>query len=220
MLLGHYSSAFAAKALVPRVPLWSVLLAAQLVDIFWVLLVLGGVEHVRLVSDLPSNPLDLYDMPYTHSLVATVAWSLLAFAAARRALGLERLAASAVAAVVASHWLLDLVVHRPDLPIGFGVKVGLAMWNYPVPAYLLEIVLIVASAVLAVRANTLAGRALTRWVALTGGLVLLQTGASFGPFPSSLPAMILPAFLVYLLIPCLGAFVERWGGAEGRAEAR
>jgi len=153
MFAGHYSAAFATKSAVPRVPLWTVLLAAQLVYILWVLFVLGGLEHARLVPELPSNPLDLYDMPYTHSLVATLVWSVVAFVAARRALGLERSGVLAVAAAVASHWLLDLLVHRPDLPIGFGVKAGLAMWNHPVPEYLLEVGLIVVSAGLAIRSN-------------------------------------------------------------------
>src|SRR5438128_12162196 len=72
LFVGHYSPAFVAKAAAPRVPLWTLLLAAQFVDILWSLCVFAGIEHVRLVPGLPSNPLDLYHMPYTHSLLATV----------------------------------------------------------------------------------------------------------------------------------------------------
>jgi hypothetical protein len=114
LFVGHYSAAFAAKAAVPRVRLWIFLLAAQFVDILWVTFVVAGVEHVRMVATLPSNPLDLYHMPYSHSLLATVFWSGFAFAGARFVLGLDRVAAGAVSLVVASHWFLDLLVHRRD----------------------------------------------------------------------------------------------------------
>ena len=145
MLAGHYSAALVAKAVAPRAPLWSLFAAAQLVDIAWALLVLGGIEHFRLDPTLPSNPLDLYHMPYTHGLPATFVWAGAAYLAARLWLGDSR-AALAIAAVTASHWLLDWVVHRPDLPLwGDAHKVGLALWNRPWLAWWLELAFIVAS---------------------------------------------------------------------------
>ena len=90
MFAGHYSSAFVAKASHPRVPIWCLLAAAQFVDILWGLFVLTGVEHVRMAPELPSTPLDLYHMPYTHSLVGALFWSVVAFLGARRFLSLDR----------------------------------------------------------------------------------------------------------------------------------
>src|SRR5437879_11558326 len=81
-------------------------------------------------------------MPYTHSLVAALLWSLGAYVAYRaiRAFGASHRAALLVALAVFSHWVLDLVVHRPDLPLYDNVaKVGLGRWNYPAPAFLLEV---------------------------------------------------------------------------------
>ena len=217
MFAGHYSSAFAAKAATPRVPLWILLVAAQFVDILWGPSVLVGLEHARLVPGLPSNPLDLYDMPYTHSLPATFVWSALAFVAARKVFGLETAGAFAVSATVASHWFLDLLVHRPDLQVSFGPrKVGLGLWDYPVLAYLLEVVVIAVSVWLCIRSCDVAGRRLRPWLAFAAGLVALQTAVSFGPLPTSLSGMVVPAFALYLVIPWIGARVER-SGLEVRA---
>ncbi len=210
MFVGHYSSAFVAKAAAPRVPLWALLLAAQFVDILWDLCVFAGIEHVRLVPGLPSNPLDLYHMPYTHSLLATAVWSGVGFVAAERVLGVSRRDAGIVAAVVASHWFLDLLVHRADLPILYGEpKLGLGIWNYPVAAYLLELAVTGASAWLYLRGSALTGRKARAWLGFAAGLMLLQTATSFGPLPSSVTAMVSSVLLLYLLIPWIGARVER-----------
>lgn len=216
MFAGHYSAALALKAVQPRVPVWTLLLGAQFVDILWGLLVLADVEHFRLVPTLPSNPLALEHMPYTHSLVATVFWSAVAFAVARRALNLPGAGAAAVAAVVASHWFLDLLVHRPDLPLVFGPpKLGLSLWNHPLPAYLLEVVLIVASAWLCVRALGVGGRSLRMWLGFAAGLLLLQTATSFGPLPTSVTSIVLSSLGLYLVIPWIGNRVERTGSRAG-----
>jgi hypothetical protein len=210
MFAGHYSSALVAKAAAPRVPLWTLLIAAQFVDILWVIFVFSGLEHARLVPGLPSSPLDLYYMPYTHSLLATCFWSAIAFVVAQNGLRLGNGAALVVAATVASHWFLDLLVHRPDLPIAFGArKLGLGIWDYPVPAYLLEVLCIVVSMWLCVRSCGVTGRRLRPWLGFAGGLVLLQTATAFGPLPTSLTGMLVSALALYLLIPWVGARVER-----------
>jgi len=210
MFIGHYSAAFAAKAAKPRIPLWVLLLAAQFVDILWAVLVLVGIEQVRLDPALPSNPLALEGIPISHSLVATFLWSALAFAAARRALGLGTAAAWVVAATVASHWVLDFLVHRPDLPVFFGSwKVGLGIWNYPIPAYLLEIALISASAWFCARSYRACARGPRPWLVFAAGLLALQTAISFGPFPTSVAGMVIPALFLYLALPWIGAQVER-----------
>jgi hypothetical protein len=210
MFAGHYAASFVAKAAEPLAPLWALLLAAQFVDILWGVFVLTGIEQARLDPSLPSNPLDLYHMPYTHSLVATLVWAAVAFALARRWLGLASSAALAVAATVMSHWFLDWVVHRPDLTLAFaGTKLGLAIWNHPIAAFSLEVALVVGSVWLCVRACGIAGRELRRWLGLAAVLVGLQTAQSFGPLPTSLTSMIGSALVVYLAVPWLGSRVDK-----------
>src|ERR1700704_778861 len=95
-------------------------LAVQWIDVMWSIFVLLGLEKVRIAPGITaSNPLDLYYMPYTHSLVAALLWSLGAYIAYRgiRAFGGSHRAALLVAVAVFSHWVLDLLVHRPDLPL-------------------------------------------------------------------------------------------------------
>src|SRR5882724_9023831 len=115
MFVGHYGVSFAAKRSAASVPLWVLFIAVQLLDVAWAPLVLLGVEKVRIVPGITAtNPLDLYYMPYTHSLVAAIAWSILAllvFKVFSRHDGWS--AAAIVGAAVFSHWVLDLLVHRP-----------------------------------------------------------------------------------------------------------
>ena len=139
MFVGHYAASLAAKAIEPRAPLWSYVIAAQAIDIGWAGLLMAGVEKARIDPSLPGSTLDLYHMPFTHSLPAVVLWSLAGLLLAR-ATRLPWGAAIAIALVVFSHWLGDLLGHRPDLQIWFGgTKVGFGLWNYPVPEQAVEI---------------------------------------------------------------------------------
>lgn len=220
MFVGHYSAALAGKALEPRVPLWVMLLAAQLVDVAWVLLVLLGVEKLRIDPALPSNPLDLYHMPYTHSLLGTGVFAGAAALATLRLPGLGgvRRAGLAVAVVVASHWLLDLLVHRPDLTLwGTSPRLGLGLWDAPAAAQLLELACLVAAATLyGVRLGR-RGRALLPLAAGVGALALLQLIAPSWPIPPSPAALVLLLLLVFATVVFVGWRAER-AGATASAE--
>jgi hypothetical protein len=133
MFIGHWAPALAAAAIAPRAPrLGALFIATQLVDWAFFGLLLIGVENMRVVPGITAmNPMDLYDMPWTHSLAGSACWAA-AFAVLiwiwRRDAGFALLAG----AVVLSHWLLDLLVHRPDLTIaGDPPKLGLGLWNAP-----------------------------------------------------------------------------------------
>jgi len=144
MFIGHYAPALAARAL-PNAPgLAAGFIAVQLIDVGFMTLTLFDIEKWALNLSLPGlNPLDLYFMPYTHSLLATAIWGL--------AFGLvyalfvpagKRLAGGIIIfALVVSHWLLDLPVHRPDLGlIGDDAhKYGFSLWNWPLIAAPLEL---------------------------------------------------------------------------------
>jgi hypothetical protein len=180
-LAGHYSAAFLAKSLEPRLPLWILAIAVQLIDVLWALFVLAGVEHLRVDPSLASNPLDLYDMPYTHSLLGALAWAALA-AAAVFAWRREWLATLAVAAAVASHWLLDWIVHRPDLLLwGGSAKHGLGLWNLPVVAFGAESLLLIASAWWLLRSRDGDRRLRRGVIAIVSALLVVQVALTVGP---------------------------------------
>jgi hypothetical protein len=135
MFIGHFALGFAAKPLVPRTSLATLIVAAQLVDLIWPILLLLGIEHVRVAGG--TNPflvLDFVDYPWTHSLLMGVVWAA-AFALAYRARTGYARGAAVCGALVLSHWVLDFVTHRADLPLvpGAGVRVGLGLW-FSVPA--------------------------------------------------------------------------------------
>lgn len=187
MTIGHYAASFIAKRLHPAIPLWGLFLAAQVVDVAWSLLVLGGVEHVRVRPETWGfAALDLYHMPFTHSLIpATVGWAVVGAAAATSGPRTRHLrwAALTVAAVVASHWLLDFVVHRPDLPLVLAgpPKAGLALWDTPVIAFVLELVVFVASLAWYGAYASNHGRPPKRLIIFGIVWSVLLAGFSFGP---------------------------------------
>jgi hypothetical protein len=140
MFIGHYAPAFVA-ATSPKSPrLGALFVAAQLVDIAFFSFLILGVEHMRLTPLATAmNAMDLYDMPWTHSLVGAIGWGV-AFAIIVRLLRGSWTAGVIGGAVVVSHWLIDLLVHRPDLTLaGSPPRLGLGLWNYPVIEIPLEV---------------------------------------------------------------------------------
>ncbi len=194
-------------------PLWAYLLAAQLVDVAWALLVLAGIEQVRLDPSLPSNPLDLQFMPYTHSLAATAVWGAAAGLVAARVRGLGGTARAGVAVglVVASHWGLDLVVHRPDLTLwGAPPKLGFALWDAPPIAFALEVALLVGAAAYCAVRGGLSPRGVRAIAIGAGGLVVLQTVVTLGPVPASVPVFAVSTLAVFLAVAYAGLRGECW----------
>ena len=211
MFIGHYSASFVAKAIAPAVPLWLLLVAAQCVDIAWGVLILIGVERATFDATLLSNPLVLQHMPYTHSFVAAIVWSLIAFAIANKAFRFAAGESFVVALVVASHWFLDLIVHRPDLPLLTNApKLGLGLWNYPLVAYGLEVLLLIIAVWFCVRAMPVRSDRRRFWYGFALLLIIIQTMTSFGPIPPTLTAMVASALALYVLIPYAGRWVERY----------
>src|SRR5919206_3052204 len=131
MILGHYGLAFAAKRVAPRTSLGTFAFAAQWLDELWPILVLAGIERVGVAPGLmPANPLDFEYYPYSHSLAGAIVWGVL-IGGICYAMRRDRRSATVVGLLVLSHWILDLPMHRPDLPLwpGSAVRVGLGGWR-------------------------------------------------------------------------------------------
>jgi hypothetical protein len=149
MFVGHYGPAFGAKAISKTIPLWLLFIAVQWMDVIWSILVALDIEKLRIVPGFTeSNPLDLYYMPYTHGLIGALSLSIIFGLVAQMMLrGTWREIFLVVASAVFSHWLLDLVVHVPDLPlIGDSMKVGFGLWRHVRISLSVEIATLVAGA--------------------------------------------------------------------------
>jgi hypothetical protein len=130
MFIAHFGVGFSCKAAAPRTSLGSFFLAAQFIDLLWPSFLLLGLERVRIQ---PGNtlvtPLDFSYYPFSHSLAAVVVWAIL-FGLVYQLVQRYRRGALLLGLAVVSHWVLDFVVHRPDLPLAFGrLKVGLGLWS-------------------------------------------------------------------------------------------
>jgi hypothetical protein len=205
MFIGHFAVAFAAKRVAPSVSLGTLFLAAQLADLVWPTLVLLGVEVVKIHPGITAmTPLEFVHYPWSHSLVALAAWAvLLALAVGWRHGRAAPRIALVVGAVVLSHWVLDVVSHRPDMPLTLAgpARLGLGLW-YSVPATLVvEItmfLLAVRSYASTTRADDRVGRGAL--LGLVAFLLLVYLGSAFGPPPPSTAAVAWSAEAIWLLV--------------------
>jgi hypothetical protein len=210
MFIGHYGPAFGAKAAVARVPLWVYFIAVQWLDVIWSSLVLLGVEKVRIVPGFTQgSALDLYFMPYTHGLIGALALSVIfggivaLFFRAHRAPVFF-----AIAAAVFSHWLLDLVVHMPDLWIWGNVKIGFGLWRWLWISLPLELASLFIGAWLYARFVPARGRGnLWLWL-FVAAMAAVELYGVFGPPPPTPVAEAHTALLAYGVLAALAAIVD------------
>lgn len=213
MFVGHYAAALAARAAEPKAPLWSYVAACQLLDIGWGGLIMTGAEKFSVDPALPGSPLELYHMPFTHSLPGALAWSVGGALLARGLLKTPWRASVFVGLAVFSHWALDFLVHRPDLELWFGgQKVGLGWWNWPVPEATLEMGLLAAAG--AAWAWVRAREGLSVWPAAAFLLVLtaVQIASKLMPMGSDPVQTGGMAIGIYLAVAAVAWLVERRSG--------
>lgn len=204
MFIGHYAVGFGARAAAPRPSLGTWFLAVQWLDVIWPPFVLLGWEQVRIdPGNTTLTPLDFVHYPYSHSLLAAALWGAV-FALVYRLRRGGRWAPLGLWGAVMSHWVLDWLTHRPDLPLypGGTVRVGLGLWNHPVPAVVLEAGLFIVGLGLylrTTRARDRTGRyALWALVAL---LLVVYVGNLFAPPPPNATAVAISALALWLLVP-------------------
>ena len=192
MFLGHFGIGLAAKRFAPRANLGALFFAAQFADLLWPSLLMLGVESVVIAPGVTVvTPLDFQHYPLSHSLLAGALWAALVGGGYFLLRGYRR-EALVLALLVLSHWLLDALVHRPDLPLTpFGAtRVGLGLWNSLAATLLIEVSILAGGGWLYARA-TRARDAAGRWglYGLLAFLLLIQAANLFGDPPPSAAAI-------------------------------
>jgi membrane-bound metal-dependent hydrolase YbcI (DUF457 family) len=203
MFLGHYGLALAAKRVAPRESLGATVTASQWVDLLWPIFLIVGWEQVRIVPGLmAASSLEFVHYPITHSLLAVVGWAILIggvyFLFTRRMTG-----SLVLGALVVSHWLLDLLVHEPDLPLwpGSDILLGGGLWNSLPLTLILEFGLFFGGLALYTRA-TAPRDGVGRWGLWTMILVLaLFYLSSFAAPPPSETALAYGGLSLWVFVP-------------------
>ncbi|MGA9407599.1 MAG: hypothetical protein WBW71_10745, partial [Bacteroidota bacterium] len=203
MFIGHFAVALGAKKAAPKVSLGTLIMAAQFVDLLWPIFLLIGVEHVRISpGDTAYTPLAFYDYPVSHSLLTGIGWAII-FGAVYYAVRRSARNALILAGCVISHWFLDLIVHRPDLPIVPGMKtyVGLGLWNSVPATVIVEGALFVVGIVLYLRSTAPIDRTgkYSFWSFIVF-LVFVAIGNIVGGPPPNVTALAIVAMSVWLLV--------------------
>jgi membrane-bound metal-dependent hydrolase YbcI (DUF457 family) len=211
MFIGHFALGLAAKKAVPDAPLPVLLTAPELPDLLWPIFLLTGTETVRIVpGSTRFTPLEFVSYPWSHSLLMTAVWGALfggiLWLATRRAS-----IAAVVFGLVVSHWVLDWIVHRPDLPLTpWGrTKLGLGLWNAPPATLAIEGTMFAVGVALyarTTRPRDHVGR-YAFW-ALVAFLIASYLGAAFGPPPPDVRTLAYGSLALWLL-PVWAWWIER-----------
>jgi hypothetical protein len=213
MFVGHYAASLALKTLEKRASLGVLFLAVQFVDILFFPFVLLGIERMNIVEKFTqSTHFELEYMPYTHSLIGSLFWAGAAYALFRWGIVKNKSVAMVVALAVFSHWLLDLVVHTPDLPLwsDTSLKLGFGLWNNAVMTYALEAVLLLSALWLYLKSTTsvsLVGKyGMGIFVIL---LLLINVMNIFGPFQGdSMLVLAISALTSYFLFAAVAFWLD------------
>jgi len=141
MFIGHFGVGLAAKKAAPKASLGTLFLASQFIDLLWPLFLIFGIEKVNIdPGNTLVTPLDFIHYPYSHSLIAVLIWALI-FGTIYFLIKKDFKISIWLGVLVLSHWILDFITHRPDLPLNFGSSsplVGLGLWNSVIATIIIE----------------------------------------------------------------------------------
>ena len=214
MFVGHYAAALALKKVEKRASLGVLFLAVQFVDILFFPFVLLGIERINIIENYTdSTHFELEYMPYTHSLVGSLLWALAAYVLFRWIIVKQKAVAMVVALAVFSHWVLDLLVHTPDLPLWSDAspKFGFGIWNNAIATYSLEAVLLVAALWLYLKSTTATTKVGKYGMSVFVVFLLLVNIVNiFGPLAGdSKPALAISALVSYFLFAAIAFWLDR-----------
>jgi hypothetical protein len=219
MFIGHFGLGFAAKRLAPTVSLGTLFIACQFADLLWPFLVLSGIEVVKITPGITvMTPLEFVSYPYSHSLVMLIVWGILFALAYHIARKGPVKAAMVLGALVVSHWVLDVVMHLPDMPLtpaAGSPRFGFTLWNSRAGTLATELLLFGAGIWVYLRST----RARDRigkygfWV-LVALLLVFYIGGSFGPPPPNVETVGWGSIIGGLVIIALAYWVDHHRGAD------
>jgi membrane-bound metal-dependent hydrolase YbcI (DUF457 family) len=203
MFLGHFGLGFAAKKLNAQPSLGTYFIAAQFLDLVWPTLLLRGIEKVQIdPGNTAFTPLNFVHYPYSHSLVSAICWSLI-FGLIYFLLTRNGRTTILVAILVLSHWILDFVTHRPDLPLSpwTDMKFGLGLWNNKIATLIIELIIFVGGIIIYARTTIARSNAghFALWSFATFMLTIYFFNA-FGPAPDSVDSIAILGLSQWLLI--------------------
>jgi len=212
VFIGHYGLGLASKRIAPSVSLGALFLACQFADLLWPTLVLAGVESFKIRPGITAvTPLDFEHYPYSHSLLALIVWGILLGLIYRTVARSSWRAALVLFALVVSHWVLDVVVHRPDMPLapGLSSRLGLGLWNSVPGTLAVEFLLYVIGAVAYLKSTVARDRvgSIGLWMLLLF-LSIVELANVLGPPPPSVLAVTWSAQAMWLLV-AWGYWVDR-----------
>jgi hypothetical protein len=211
LFIGHFAAAYAAKRAAPSTSLGTLFAAAQLPDVLWPVFLMAGVEHAEIApGDTAFTPLRFDSYPISHSLVTVVAWGAL-FGAVHFWRRRRKRDAAVLAALVVSHWLLDFVSHRPDMPLWpGGPKLGLGLWNHVGATVGVELLMFAFGLWLARDATRPLDRVGSRGFSCLALVLLLLYAANLAaPPPPSMAAVAWAGLLLVPLFLGLAGWVDR-----------
>ena len=202
MFIGHFAVGFAAKKAAPSVSLGVLMIVSQFLDLLWPVLLLTGAERLEIKPGIvESNPMDFVHYPWSHSLGMVLVWAAV-FAVIYWLFKRNTKASLILGLCVVSHWLLDLVVHIPDLPLYPGSKTyGLGLWHYVAATLVVEFLLLaigVSFYLRATRAKNKTGKVVL-WVLIVL-LAVIQILNAFGPAPTDVNAIAWAGNLQWLFV--------------------
>lgn len=212
MFIGHFAVGFAGKRFAPRASLAALLLAALFADVLWPILVAIGAEEVRIAPGATAyTPLEFVSYPWSHSLLMLIIWGAL-FAAYYRGKPDGRRTGLVLGLLVVSHWVLDWITHRPDMPLWpRGPKLGLGLWNSVYGTMMVEIVMFVVGVWIYVSTTRARDRigSIGWWalVVLLGGFYLFDSLS--GSIPPSVSAIWMSALIATAIILAWAGWVDR-----------
>jgi len=216
MFAGHVGAALAIGRAERRINIGAFVFAAMALDAVLWLLVLLGQESVLIPADFARTHQPRFDFPWSHGLLAGLAWSALAagvvYALGRRLGATRGHAAALMAAAVFSHWLLDALVHAPELPLAgaASARVGLGLWGHMPVALGLEAAIAAAGLWWYLRGSTLArGRRLGLTLLLLVILIFTVAGMTIAPPPPSVPIMAVSSLVTIAVVTALAVWIGR-----------
>lgn len=215
MFVGHIGAGLVLKKMEPRINLGVFFLAVMFADLLLWPLVLLGIESVVAPEEFAAKHYFTFVFPYSHGLATTFIWSLLAGLWAWTALGpafqRRSIAALVVALAVFSHFILDAIVHIPDLPLlgEHSYKIGLGLWRQMPLEIAVELLLSGAALFFFIKGS---GLRRSRIALAVGLVVFLGAMTAAGPYmtpeppPASVQAM--SAFITLVVVVLIGFWID------------